>query len=205
MKTLSVLFLTLLCAISATAQPWIGPVSGNIYYNQGNVGIGTTDPNYAKLDINGNLTFNGTRATPAYIYAQHGGDDSALFLKAGSTVGYFSQIEVAGWNGSGVASHIAFTTAGNATPRMYIQNDGNVGIGTTNPGTKLEVYGADDSVIAMITGEIASDGNPHYQSLGFGRTGYTYGKSEIRSNSKMGVTYKTDLSFLTTNGSVVLI
>ncbi|PJC45168.1 hypothetical protein CO037_02945, partial [Candidatus Pacearchaeota archaeon CG_4_9_14_0_2_um_filter_30_8] len=33
------------------------------------------------------------------------------------------------------------TTAGILTDRVYIKNDGNVGIGTTSPNAKLEVTG----------------------------------------------------------------
>jgi len=44
MKPQFLLILTIFCAFNVLAQPWSGPVPGSIYYNQGNVGIGTASP-----------------------------------------------------------------------------------------------------------------------------------------------------------------
>src|SRR5665647_695279 len=67
MKPLSLLILTLFCTIGAKAQSWIVPGTGNIYYNGGNVGIGTTSPgtlgtSITTLQIVGGSTIPSTRS-----------------------------------------------------------------------------------------------------------------------------------------------
>ena len=104
-----------------TGSAWtqIGPASGasqwttnssNIYYNSGNVGIGTTTPGQ-KLHVSGNI-----------------------LMSVGSL--YFNDANV----GIGIpaANTLAFTTSG--LERVRVDNIGNVGIGTTAPYSKLEVH-----------------------------------------------------------------
>ncbi len=87
----------------------------------GNVGIGTTTPG-EKLDVSGNIRFNGGHLV------------------------YNSQHGIIDWGGSG-AGDLTFrtlNTVGNISTysdKMIIKNDGNVGIGTTSPSSKLEVIG----------------------------------------------------------------
>jgi hypothetical protein len=107
--------------------------------SSGNLGIGIA-PSY-KLHVSGNASFNGSQSSPAYIYANGGGDDSSLFIKGGSTAGVWSQIEVTGnWNGSSqTGGKVAFYTAG--TERVRIDSSGRVGIGTIAPNQSLDVRG----------------------------------------------------------------
>ncbi|MDO8240703.1 MAG: hypothetical protein Q7T51_01855 [Candidatus Moranbacteria bacterium] len=101
---------------------------------RGNVGIGTTNPAY-KLDIGGgdlNLAQN--------QYVRLGG--AALFTHDGnSTSGTLSM---------GSANSINMRFNAGATDRMYIQaSSGNVGIGTTTPGAKLEISSTTDNPIRL--------------------------------------------------------
>ncbi len=49
---------------TAVANSWsVGTPTTNIYYNLGNVGIGTTDPGTYKLNVNGNINTSGTLTT----------------------------------------------------------------------------------------------------------------------------------------------
>jgi hypothetical protein len=117
----------------------------DIYRQTGNVGIGTSTPT-EKLHVNGNIGVdwaNGRRIIMDY-------DDSyrqGLVLDASTrTMTLFSTT-----NDSGGA--IAFNTRGGSgssdtdygTERMRILKSGNVGIGTTNPNSKLEVLGTTSS------------------------------------------------------------
>jgi hypothetical protein len=114
-------------------------VTGGAYVS-GNLGVGVANPSY-KLSVNGNASFNGSQSSPAYIYANGGGDDSSLFIKGGSSAGVWSQIEVTGnWNGSSqTGGKVAFYTAGAEKARL--DASGNLGIGLTNPGSKLQIVG----------------------------------------------------------------
>ena len=99
----------------------------DIYYNGGNVGIGVTNPSQ-KLDIHGKFTVNG--------------DGTALWgnIPNGIT-GRLS------WDGGATGKIILRAEANNTLNlgangshnHIVIDTNGNVGIGTTNPGSKLEV------------------------------------------------------------------
>jgi hypothetical protein len=97
--------------------------------NSGNVGIGTTSPGH-KLDISTSDTIpvkiTGTSTSGTGIYLDNDRTGSKLFgILVGNT-------------GAGDFS-IKDEDAG--VDRLVIKSDGNVGIGTTSPSTKLEVQG----------------------------------------------------------------
>jgi len=101
-----------------------------------NVGIGTTNPQYAKLQINGlgsnwgSIGFsNSAYATGA---AGMGIEGPAGTVITGSALNDFS---IFSW------SNMNFSANDGSSIQMRILNNGNVGIGTTNPGAKLEVSG----------------------------------------------------------------
>jgi len=103
--------------------------------SDGNVGIGTSSPNnnagYASLTINGStggqITLRTGNVTEGYLY----NTSSGLIL------------------GADLGNFLAFDT--NTTEKMRITSDGNVGIGTSSPGGKLEVYAATPTIICGAT------------------------------------------------------
>ena len=95
----------------------------------GNVGIGTTSPFYS-LDI-------------ASINALRLQTDGALINASGGALGIYAEDQIvfrADSNGDTVATDGFYFRDGN-TDRMFIREDGNVGIGTTTPLAKLDVNG----------------------------------------------------------------
>jgi hypothetical protein len=117
------------------------------YGLNGNVGIGTTSPDY-KLDVEGSV--NGD--VDARIYNSFDDNNAsstpkaALRLEAASNNGYFRvygapadtvskhQVDLGSTAGG---SFLTFTLG--VTERMRITNSGNIGIGTTNPSEKLSI------------------------------------------------------------------
>ncbi len=151
-----ILILLLLLSTPSFAQ-WVDPGddnTGNIYYNNGNVGIGTISPD-TKLEVLNNQY-------KQLLLSNHGSEK--LYLgSVWSTVGSFISNN-SYYNTSlqytaldNVANGIQFRESGDIhlfantgltvnndflpTPRLSVKSNGNIGIGTTTPDNKLDVKG----------------------------------------------------------------
>lgn len=125
----------------------------------GNVGIGTTAP-VAKLDVNGSATFSGsTTVAGRGVF----GIDNSNNLNL-SMYNYF-KINATGIVLNGTVetfdNYFGMRQTSNNTLTVYVPssgnayfNQGNVGIGTTNPQAKLDVQGN-----VSVTGNILATGN----------------------------------------------
>jgi hypothetical protein len=132
-----------------------------IYYNSGNVGIGTATPS-ALLDVDGSARITG-----------------ALQLTNGAASGYVLSSDA---SGNASWSHVSAVVPNDADWEvdgndMYSIPTGNVGIGTATPGAKLHVDGAshliNDSVyISGRPGKLFIDAETGYEpTLRFGYDG----------------------------------
>jgi hypothetical protein len=101
-------------------------------YVYGNVGIGTNNPQ-AKLHVIGDIKAQGK-----------------IHPKGEGTGEYIINGQDAGLGDWGLGFYTAYQN------RMYIRNDGKVGIGTTNPGGKLAVYDTSSGVVAQFVRELSS-------------------------------------------------
>jgi hypothetical protein len=143
----------------------------------GNVGIGTTSPS-KKLDVSGDINFTGA----LYVNGSAGSSGQLLYSNAGGTNGWLAagtsgQILIStggvpGWNT--LASINGVTTSCGTTnyvPKMsgtttlscsqIYDNVTGVGIGTTNPGAKFEIYNS-AALPALSIGDNGTDNASTY-------------------------------------------
>ncbi len=150
MKKQLIAFILIIASNILSAQGWSGNTPGNIYYNSGNVGIGTPNPN-AKLTVAGEIHINWE-----YPYIQfnssHWNDRSfiqnGVNLSAQTTGDYmvFYNPSAKGYN----------FRQGNYN-LLTIEPNGNIGIGTSSPQSKLTVAGDIQSRKVKVTIDAGAD------------------------------------------------
>jgi len=114
-----------------------------VVQNSGNVGVGTANPG-AKLEVAGggggsvDLVVNGRLRSD--------NNDGGLWVSHDRFVGGFETDKIGFWS--------------NNDWRVAVLPNGNVGIGTHNPGARLEVFGGGgDSVDLVVNGRLRSNSN----------------------------------------------
>ena len=126
----------------------------------GDVGIGTTSPD-EKLHIAGNLKVDGD-APEVTVRRDNNADASTIqFQGSGGVVGAYVKFLGDESGAGGTNNDLALGTGASVTERMRIRGDGNVGIGTQAPGSKLETSGSVGFNVTSFTAD-ASIGETHY-------------------------------------------
>lgn len=97
--------------------------------NGGNVGIGTTNPTY-KLDVNGDIKASGLK-----VYGNEPNSRKGLTIEDSNGT---AMVLSSGTHQNGLAF---YTNSDWSVAKMVVQENGNVGIGTTNPIEKLTING----------------------------------------------------------------
>ena len=144
--------------LSAQSNPWSTGTGGAIYYNGGNVGIGTTSPNY-KLDAVGgfsHLGFNTNGLVPPSDNVNGGLIVGWNRSTGGAEVNLYNAFDAFG----PYAHSFVFSQKTSATTYvdlMTLMGNGNVGIGTTNPQYLLSVNGTIGAKDVMVTNTGWSD------------------------------------------------
>jgi hypothetical protein len=163
-----------------------------IFTSAGNVLIGPTSDAGYKLDVNGTGRFSGSLS----VIKSSGG--SVFTLQSTATNGE-AQVDLEGRNSSGTvrnatfkydntdiirigtSSNIGMRFETNDAERMRITSGGNVGIGTTSPGHKIDVLGASGNITSdMGNGTIINIDGGSITSTNFG-----VGIGFVRTGSQM--------------------
>ena len=175
----------------------------NIYYNSGNVSIGTTDATYRVNAVansaNWGFLFQNSAGTNDYIYMNHG--TYGVHIRNDSAPAGNYLLDVYPSNG------LRFQVLGNGN----VVANGSVGIGTASPGSLLEIYRqSDDRTTLSTLLTLNSDGNAPYSGFGSKITWnseiYTGGHAETGYiGVVMGASYTTeaDMVFATRGSSSV--
>ncbi len=122
--------------------------SGNILLQGGNVGVGTTGPQN-KLDVSGYLSFGSANtfvktAGKGILLDVGLGANELEFLTAAAGSGYGFKFYGAGADGT--LRLARRSNSASWTDILAFTDPGNIGIGTTSPGEKLEVSGSNPKI-----------------------------------------------------------
>lgn len=130
---------------------------GNISSNHGgNVGIGTSTPDY-KLEVIGSIhsTSNG------YFEGSIGVGTTAptyKFQVNNGQIALYNTTDLKAWFFSYSSASNYFYLSESGTNRLVIANGGNVGIGTSSPNAKLDVNGVLNAASATVEGNLTVNG-----------------------------------------------
>lgn len=142
MKSTIVLSLLVAAPLFAQWQPNDPAQTGAIYYNGGNVGVGTASPGEL-------LTVNGAGGPRAFVVSSNNGTAGLnMQVLNGGSVGF----GIVRTENNGALTLWTGTTGANVLERLRIGSSGNVGIGTAAPSDRLHLGNAGPGGITIDTG-----------------------------------------------------
>ena len=172
-----------------TTDGTAAPVERMRINEEGKVGIGTTSPDY-KLHVNAGTSGSNTVAFNGIglVLAGSGGNNGSIGMLfnirepdgttsgSGAKAGIFGKDYAGTWNRSSLVFCTNNETNTNDTSisdaKMVIRETGNVGIGDTNPGAKLEIRGTDDTGESYVEDILRLSGKYNYQNAKYGLSWY---------------------------------
>jgi fibronectin-binding autotransporter adhesin len=180
--------------------------SSNLFNNNTNVGIGTTN-------LTRRFTVYGSGTTQGTISGEN--FNSLQFIDTGASgidMGELATSHAFAFAGAHTGNDLVFATwNGSAYVENLRMKNGNVGIGTTNPGYKLHIYGTTTSVLGVTgsgTGQVYSQWQNTGAQLIFGiesSAGGTVTTGSSAYSSVFGSQNATSLHFMTNNAVKVTI
>ncbi|RXJ44452.1 hypothetical protein [Gelidibacter gilvus] len=161
--------------ISGSSSIWKKGTGNNIFYNSGNVGIGTIQPMHP-LEI--------SSSTSESIKIQSTSPNNWIgFHNNEGFQGYMG----INWDDKDIVLGTAlFNTTGkvhlatNSIPKLTVARNGNVGIGTVSPEVKLDVRGGDGNLISY-EGDFRIGNSTHRLKMGVFTDGPDLGRASIRA------------------------
>jgi hypothetical protein len=181
---------------------------GSLVTTGGNVGIGTTLPSKT-------LHVSSSSDLPIRVDSTSTANNSGIAIGSNSSIGYggstHSNQLVRNRQFLYSANDIVFLSSNSTSAAMFIQTSGNIGIGTTSPGSKLEVNGtikSGDITVGNInfTGNLFQNGSAYLGSQWTTTSGntltYTSGNVSINSGFTSSFNSNTLGNIFTTGGNV---
>jgi hypothetical protein len=173
---------------SYTKPGWVFDINGTT----GNVGIGTTNPGFA-LDVQGNgprIQVKSTGTGYALLQASSAGYSGDIYFGRENSVGGALATGSTGYSGVyNVQGNNPSYFAVNNNIVMTMLSGGNVGIGTTAPGAKLDISAPNTT--NPLTLNVASGGVDSNRALNFNINGTTYGKILVPGGADAALAFWT--------------